>query len=110
MIKGPNEHTIAMIKDAIRDGLRAVKNVYDDNCVVDGAGAFEIAAYNNLKSYRDNIKGKQIMGIDAFAESLLIIPKTLAENCGYDVQDTILELINEDKKNKNVHVGINCSE
>lgn len=50
------------------------------------------------------------MGIDAFAESLLIIPKTLADNCGYDVQDTILELINENKKDKEVHVGINCFE
>lgn len=74
LIKGPNEHTIAMIKDALRDGLRAVKNVFDDKCVVDGAGAFEISAYNNLKTFRDSIKGKQIMGIDAFAESLLIIP------------------------------------
>ena len=26
LIKGPNEHTIAMIKDAIRDGLRSIKN------------------------------------------------------------------------------------
>jgi T-complex protein 1 subunit zeta len=40
LIKGPNEHTIAMIKDAVRDGLRAVKNTYDDKCVVPGAGSF----------------------------------------------------------------------
>jgi len=43
LIKGPNEHTIAMIKDAVRDGLRAVKNAIDDNCVLPGAGSFEIA-------------------------------------------------------------------
>mmetsp|Transcript_17433 Transcript_17433/g.2415 ORF Transcript_17433/g.2415 Transcript_17433/m.2415 type:complete len:152 (-) Transcript_17433:433-888(-) len=48
LINGPNEHTIAIIKDAIRDGLRAVKNVYDDRCVIPGAGAFEIAAAVNL--------------------------------------------------------------
>jgi len=48
LIKGPNEHTIAMIKDAIRDGLRAVKNVYDDKSIVPGAGSFEIAAYCHL--------------------------------------------------------------
>lgn len=40
LIKGPNEHTIAMIKEATRDGLRAVKNVYDDKSVVPGAGSF----------------------------------------------------------------------
>lgn len=48
LIKGPNEHTIAMIKDAIRDGLRAVKNAIDDKGVIPGAGSFEISAYCNL--------------------------------------------------------------
>ena len=44
LIKGPNDYSIAQTKEAIRDGLRAVKNVLEDKCVVPGAGAFEIAA------------------------------------------------------------------
>jgi len=48
MIKGPNEHTIAQLKDGIRDGLRAVKNAIEDECVIPGAGAFEIAAACSL--------------------------------------------------------------
>lgn len=99
LLKGPNEHTIAMIKDAVRDGLRAVKNVYDDGSVLPGAGSFEIAAYCHLKRFLDNTPpaGKTRMGVDAFAESLLIIPKVLAENSGYDIQDTILECIDAHK-------------
>jgi len=31
---GPNDHTIAQIKDAVRDGLRAVKNTLEDEAVV----------------------------------------------------------------------------
>jgi len=31
---GPNDHTIAQIKDAVRDGLRSVKNTIEDECVV----------------------------------------------------------------------------
>lgn len=31
---GPNDHTIAQIKDAVRDGLRAVKNTLEDESVV----------------------------------------------------------------------------
>lgn len=50
LIKGPNDHTIAQIKDAVRDGLRAVKNVVDDKAVVLGAGAFEVAAAHHLRS------------------------------------------------------------
>lgn len=45
LVKGPNKHTIVQIKDAIRDGLRAVKNALEDGKVVPGAGACEIAIY-----------------------------------------------------------------
>lgn len=38
LIKGPNNHTITQIKDAVRDGLRAVKNSIMDGCVLPGAG------------------------------------------------------------------------
>lgn len=36
LIKGPSDHAIAQIKDAVRDGLRAVKNTIDDGAVVPG--------------------------------------------------------------------------
>ncbi len=41
------------------------------------------------------MKGKAKLGVQTFAEALLVIPKTLAENSGYDVQDTILNLVDE---------------
>jgi len=75
LIKGPNEHTISMIKEATRDGLRAVKNVYDDKAVVPGAGSFEVACSVRLNEYCKEVQGKAKLGIQAFAESLLVIPK-----------------------------------
>lgn len=36
LIKGPNNHTITQIKDAIRDGLRAVKNAIEDGKIQGG--------------------------------------------------------------------------
>lgn len=47
------------------------------------------------------------MGVQAFADSLLIIPKVLAENSGYDIQETIINLIDTYKKQK-VPVGLDC--
>lgn len=106
LINGPNEHTIAMIKDAIRDGLRSVKNVYDDQCVVPGAGSFEVAACVHLNEYCKKIEGKAKLGIQAFAESLLVIPKVLAENSGYDIQESII-LLKDEYHKKKVAVGLN---
>lgn len=32
------------------------------------------------------------LGVEAFADALLVIPKTLAENAGLDTQDVIISL------------------
>jgi len=63
LMKGPNKHTLAQIKDAIHDGLRAVKNAIEDGSVVPGAGAYEIAAYSELMKYKDTVKGRARLGM-----------------------------------------------
>jgi len=95
LIKGPNKHTLTQIKDAIHDGLRAVKNAIEDGSVIPGAGAFEIAAHSALTKYKDTVKGRARLGIQAFADALLIIPKVLAQNSGFDQQDTLVKLQEE---------------
>lgn len=67
------------LKDAVRDGLRAIKNAIDDRAVIPGAGAFEIAASRTLHQFKDEVKGKQRLGVQAYADALLIIPKILGE-------------------------------
>lgn len=105
LIKGPNDHTIAQIKDAVRDGLRAVKNVLDDNAVVVGAGAFEVALAHHLRTVtKRSVPGRAKLGIEAFAEALLGFPKILAENSGHEAQECIIKL-QEEHENGNV-VGL----
>ncbi|KAJ1951150.1 T-complex protein 1 subunit zeta, partial [Linderina pennispora] len=48
LIKGPNGHTLQQIQDAVRDGLRAVKNAIEDKSLVPGAGAFQVACSQHL--------------------------------------------------------------
>ncbi|KAJ6936260.1 hypothetical protein NC652_011095 [Populus alba x Populus x berolinensis] len=106
LIKGPNDHTIAQIKDAVRDGLRAVKNTIEDEAVVLGAGAFELAARKHLiNEVKKTVKGRAQLGVEAFADALLVVPKTLAENSGLDTQDEIVALTGEHDRD-NI-VGIN---
>lgn len=92
LIKGPNDYSIAQTKDAIRDGLRAVVNAVQDSNVVPGAGAFEIAAAENLYEFKRTISGKVKYGVDVFADALLVIPRTLAANSGFDPQETLLKV------------------
>jgi len=95
LIKGPNKHTITQVKDAIYDGLRAIKNTIEDKSLIPGAGAFEIGLHSTLVKYRNEVKGKAQLGVQAFADALLVIPKTLAVNGGFDQQDVLVKLLQE---------------
>lgn len=97
LIKGPNQHTITQITDAVRDGLRSVYNMIVDKSVVPGAGAFQVAcaAHLNSEAFSKTVKGKAKWGVKAFADALLIIPKTLAANAGHDIQDALAALQDE---------------
>lgn len=98
LIKGPHKHGIKQMKDAVRDGLRAIKNVMEDGRIVPGAAAFEVAASIHLQNYVHSIQGRKKLGVQAFADALLVIPKVLASNAGLDAQDCILELLQEARK------------
>ncbi|KAF3840992.1 hypothetical protein F7725_006854 [Dissostichus mawsoni] len=108
LVKGPNKHTLTQIKDAVRDGLRAVKNAIEDGCVVPGAGAFEVAVADGLVKHKPNVKGRAQLGVQAFADALLVIPKVLAVNSGYDPQETLLKLQTEYKESGQC-VGVDLS-
>ena len=82
----------------MRDGTRSVKNAIDDLSLVPGAGAFEVSCHEHLMGFMKKVKGKAKLGVKAFAESLLIIPKVLAENSGFDVMDTLITLQEEHQR------------
>jgi T-complex protein 1 subunit zeta len=106
LLKGPNDYTIAQLKDAVRDGMRAVVNVLEDAAIVPGAGAFELAAAASLMEYaQKEVSGKAKLGVMAFAEAMLVIPKTLAENSGFDISDTLIKL-QEERAKTGLAVGL----
>eukprot|EP00659_Diplonema_papillatum_P023368 gene23368-35800_t len=82
LLKGPNDHTIAQIKEAVRDGLRAVRNAIEDGGVVAGAGDFESACKVHLDHYADrkDVKDALTPVIKAFGDALMGVPKILAES------------------------------
>ncbi|XP_013007550.1 T-complex protein 1 subunit zeta-2 isoform X5 [Cavia porcellus] len=108
LIKGPNKHTLTLIKDAVRDGLRAVKNAIEDGCVVPGAGAVEVAIADALVNHKPSVKGRARLGVQAFADALLIIPKVLAQNSGFDLQETLVKVQTEHSESKQL-VGIDLN-
>lgn len=111
LIKGPNAHTINQIGEAVRDGLRAVKNTIEDGCLIPGAGAFQAALYNHLtRSFKDFISGRAKLGVQAFADAMLAIPKTLATNAGLDAQDMTVMLLEAHAKGSCLGLDLSSGE
>jgi len=110
LIKGPNKHTIEQIKDAVRDGLRAVKNTIEDGVVVPGAGAFQLACHADVLRFKEQVTGRAKLGVQAYADALLVVPKVLAENSGFDAIDTIIKLQEEFAKGHIVGIDLVTGE
>lgn len=110
LIKGPNDHTIRQVKDALRDGLRAVKNLLEDQSLVPGAGCFELAAHFELLKFKRTVKGRAKIGVQAFADAMLVIPKALAQNAGLDAQGVIIELLESVAKGKRIGLDLSTGK
>ena len=111
LVRAASGYEINQIKEAIRDGLRAVKNVFDDESIIPGAGAFEIACSEKLKEFAKTkeVEGKKYYGVNAFAEALLVIPKAVCENAGVDAQEGIINASRAYLENKKL-MGIDIND
>jgi len=108
LLRAGNKHTLTQMKDAVRDGLRAVKNALDDGCAVPGAGSYEVAVHMALKKAMEQMKGRARLGVQAYADGMLVIPKVLAQNAGHDPQDVMVTLISESTDSGQA-VGVDCA-
>ena len=92
ILRGSTKHVAAEIERAVEDAIGVVAATVEDGQVVAGGGAPEIAIAKGLKDYADTISGREQLAVNAFAEALEVIPKTLAENAGLDSIDALVDL------------------
>ena len=109
LIRGTTEHITDELERALHDALSVVKVAIEDGKMTAGGGAAAIAISMALRDYAPSVGGRQQMAIEAFADAVEIIPKTLAENAGLDPIDMILEIRNAHSKGKG-NSGINVLE
>ena len=91
-VRGGTEHLIDELERAIDDALDVVATVIDTGGVVLGAGATEIAIASHLRSGAAGVEGRRQLAVEAFADALDVLPRTLAENIGMDSIDALVDL------------------
>jgi len=92
LLRGGTEHFIDSVERALDDAIGVVASVIEDGTIVAGGGAVDMEIVKKLSEVADKYSGREQLAIKAFAESLEIIPRTLAENAGLDPIDLLVEL------------------
>ncbi|CAG9329164.1 CCT7_2 [Blepharisma stoltei] len=91
VLRGGSEQYIEEAERSLNDSIMIVKRALKNSNVVAGGGAIEMELSRFLRDYSRSISGKQQLVINLFAKALEVIPRTLAENAGFDA----IEILNK---------------
>ncbi|NOQ54024.1 MAG: thermosome subunit [Thermoplasmata archaeon] len=106
LLRGGTEHIVDEMDRSLHDALSVVGVALEDGRISAGGGASAIEIALELRDYAATIGGREQMAIDAFANAIEIIPKTLAENAGLDSINAVLDLRQAHKKGQK-YAGLN---
>jgi thermosome len=107
LIRAGLERLIDETERALNDAICVVIDIVKNNKMVAGGGAIEGELSKRISDYADKVGGREALAIEAFADSLEIIPTTLAENAGLDVIDIIVSLRAAHEKQNGLWQGVN---
>ena len=106
LIRGGTEHVVDEVERSVKDALHVVAKAIEDGKVVTGGGSSAIEIALKLRDYAASVGGREQLAIEKFAESLEVIPRSLAENAGHDPIDILITLRKAHKEGK-VNHGVN---
>jgi chaperonin GroEL (HSP60 family) len=106
MCRGGTEHVIDEVERTLDDAIGVVATALKDGQLVAGGGAPEIEVALALRKYAASVGGREQLAIEAFADAVEIIPRTLAENAGLDAINVLVDLRSAHEKGHTTY-GVN---
>jgi len=92
LARGGTEHVADELERALTDALDVVTAALDAGGAVPGAGATEIAIADHVRDGAAAVEGRKQLAVEAFADAVDVLPRTLAENTGMDPIDALVDL------------------
>ncbi|KAL6719236.1 chaperonin-containing T-complex alpha subunit Cct1 [Lecanora helva] len=92
ILRGSNDFQLDEMERSIHDSLSAVKRTLESGSIVPGGGAVETALHIYLEEFAVTVGSREQLAIGEFAQSLLVIPRTLAVNAAKDSSDLVAQL------------------
>ncbi len=92
ILRGANDFMLDEMERSVHDSLCAVQRTLESNAVVPGGGTVETALSIYLENFATTLGSREQLAIAEFAQSLLVIPKTLAVNAAKDSSELVSKL------------------
>jgi len=92
LVRGGTQHVVDELERAVSDAIGDIVCAISVGKAVAGAGASEVEMTIGIRKFANSLSGREQLAVNAFADALEIIPRTLAENAGLDPIDVITEL------------------
>lgn len=92
LLRGANDLMLDEMDRSLHDALCVVKRVLESGRVVAGGGCVEAALSVHLEAFATRVTSREQVAIAAFADALLVIPKTLAVNAAKDATELVARL------------------
>ncbi|CAK5031617.1 unnamed protein product [Meloidogyne enterolobii] len=92
ILRGANDVMLDEMERSVHDALCVVKRVLEGKKLVVGGGAVETALDVYLENFALNLTSREQLAVAAFADALLVIPKTLATNAAQDAISLLAKL------------------
>ncbi|KAI4348445.1 hypothetical protein L6164_009168 [Bauhinia variegata] len=108
VLRGSTDSILDDLERAVDDGVNTYKAMCRDSGIVPGAAATEIELASRVRKFFKET-GLDQHAILKFADSLEVIPRTLAENAGLNATETIASLYAEHASG-NTKVGIDLED
>ncbi len=110
LIRGTSDYLLDELERAVVDGTRVVMDAIEDGTYVVGGGAVETELLMKIRNYAETVGGRVQLAIEGYATAFETIPRTLAENSGYNPIDKLVALKNAHAKGEktaglNVYTG-----
>jgi thermosome len=107
LIRAGLERLVDEAERALNDALSVVIDVVKTSKVVAGGGAIEAELSRRIRDVAAQVGGREQLAIEAFADSLEVIPITLSENAGLDPIDILVALRAAHDKPDGLWKGVN---
>lgn len=92
VLRGANEFFLDEMDRALHDSLCVIRRILENNSLVAGGGAVEGAVATHLEAMATSLGTRESLAIQAFAEALMVIPRTLTINSAFDATELVSQL------------------